>query len=1314
MKTARNAAVLAAVLAGVLCAAFPARAATKNYEYAKGLIDHPLHFFDLAERLLVRLEKNGSRGEKAEALLARAYLMKAKGDLHRQGEPKERRNLYEGSEDQSKKGALQFIAEYEKAAASSDRLRSEAINLRSSIQQKLSSVYQDIINLLPEGDPLRRKLMSERLKMREKAVDGMRLAMEKAEKKYAEALKLWRDPAKKAGSEKAKADAYRGYVIATQKYMQAMLKSASSLEKGSSEQRGLGKRIVGIVKGWTTSQDKKMFDPPPEGVQMVNNLFLGRAYVFAGEVDKGVKEGFAKVRDIDPERFGRGGRKWAWRVLLTSMMFEALALFDKAEKTGARTDYEGARNAIGYQFGTQASGTLLGIRAMILKGRVQGRLKEHTSAIAELNNALEKVKELKAQGSKNRESVHAPDLHWRALRAMSEIVQVMLQEGKAVDVSPVVLVEAGKSCYRNANFEAAVNCFRQAINVSRELPFEKRAVVGGEPTAWYYMGIAYFRLKNYLEAQLAYEGCLESFLEQKMPKEFAKNAKSKAIIKKIKEDVLMRCAGNGRIAASRERAMNQSEFNKGRFLKWIDWEIELDEEKRKDKPYYYAVAIMDSADQMASDAKKLGRKSAQAGRAKRSEALENYEKAREQFLALPKASTFYEEGVYLVGVCSYQSMSVLSYREQTEAEKKEAKDLAHAALKQFDVYEDYIKNNPARSRSDNAARRRQELTSIKKRRTSHMAAIALYRPFIHFDLADYDKALETAEKLKSGKLDDAQKRGLHRILFKCYIEIANGQATVDKIREFLGKAQKEADWFKALAAGTTDGDAREALENSYDFYVNKLAMANGEAMNRVLNEHEKMGLTKATRQAEYDKFKKRRAELVKALTSKDKYKTIDGLGLVAKLFIELENYGEACTAYDELLKKFDPPPNDDRMGKKDDELISFDKLRDRRALLNTPNIDGQVSADMSRARKAVNRLQLTMQGRPKGKDRKGNPIREIPKDYDRAVQLIETFLKNYPKYDSKKDKKPGEARKGLDEMREELLFRLKLLRAANGKTICRVKLGEKLLAEGQEEKAKEEFAKGLTSAEDALKYWPKDADVRYNKAVCLLHSAGEGKLKEAKDGFDNLRAGSRYGGEIFWKATQGAVRARIELEEYDGVRTILGMLMQTDPDGVKRGWPEVLEYIDEVAKKKGMDRKTFLGDVEVDVGKFDYRPKSAVEQMVESKINLVVPGYVKEGKITEDVAKVRIEMLKELVEIYKKRRDALKLCADSPLDLAHKLSNGHIRSLKKIGGQSRGEENDKMGPLLKSEEKAKKAKEGAKGKKSRDAGQLVPVLGGSC
>ena len=1311
MKTARNAAVLAAVLAGVLCMAFPARAATRDFEYAKGLIDHPLEFFDLAEKLLSRMV-SGSREEKAAALLGRAYLLKARGDRLGQQQAKERRKFYEGTEDGKVKGALQFVAEYEKTATSGDRLRGEALNIRSGIQQQLSRVYQDLINTLPEGDPVRKKLMTERLKMREQAVEGMRQAMLKAERKYAQALRDWRNPAKKTGDERAKSNAYREYVIATQKYVQAMLKSAASLEKGSSEQKALGKRIVTIIKGWARHQDQKMYEAPPEGVQMVNNLFLGRAYAFAGDVDKAVREGFAKVREIDPDRFGRGGRKWAWRVLLTSMMFEATALFEKAEKTGARRDYVAARNAIGYQFGTQASGTMLGIRAMILKGRIQGRLKEHESAINELNGALEKIEQLRAQGSKNPESVHAPDLRWRALRAMSEIVLVMLQEGGRIDVSPAVLVEAGRSCYRQKKFEAAVNCFRQAVNVSKARPFKERATLGGEPTAWYYMGIAYYQLKKFLEAQLAYEGCLESFLEHKMPKAFASDPKNKAVIKSIKEDILIRCAGNGRIAASRERAMNQSEFNKARFLKWIDWEIELDEEKRKDKPYYYAVAIMDSADQMAADAKRLARKSPQAGRTKRTEALENYKKAREQFLALPRASTFYEEGVYLVGVCSYQSMSVLSHKDRTVAEKKEAEDLAKAALEQFDVYEAYVRKNPPRARSEKPSGRRGELAAIKRRRKSHLSAIALYRPFIHFDLGDYDKALESAEKLKSVKLDGSQERQLHRILFKCYVEIAGRQMSVDKIESYLEKAQGEANWFNALAARTKDKDAREALENSYDYYVNTLATANGAAMNKVLRHHEKMGLTTATRQVAYDGFKKTRAQLVKALTSKEKYKTIDGLGLVAKLFIELENYAEACAAYEELLNKFDPPPNDDRMGKKDSDLIGFDKLRDRRALLNTPSIDGQVPEDMARARRAVDAIKLAMQGRPKGKDRKGRPLREIPRDYDRAVRLIEAFLQDYPKYDSKKGGKPGPARKGLEEIKEELLFRLKLLRAANGKTTCRVKLGEKLLADGREKEAKEEFAKGLESAEDALKYWPKDADVRYNKAICLLHAAGEGKLKEAREGFDNLRAGSRYGGEIFWKATRGAVRARIALGEYDGVRTILGMLMQTDADGVKRGWPDILEYIDKVAKKKGMDRKTFLGDVKVDIDKFDYRPKSAVEQMVDSKIKLVVPGYVKEGKITEDVAKVRIELLRELVEIYKKRREALKLCEDSPLDLAHKLSNGHIRSLKKIGGQSRGAENDKLGPVLKSELKKKPGEE--KAKESSDAGKLVPAMGGTC
>jgi hypothetical protein len=1329
VKTARNAAVLAAVLAGALFTALPARAATRNYDYVKGLVDHPLRFFDLAEKLLNRLEKSGGRAERAEAMLARAYLLKVRGDIHKRSEPKERRYLYEGDTGSKRKGALQFIEEYEKAAGRNDGLRSKAISLKSAIQQEMSRVYQDLIRLLPEGDKLRKELIGKRVQMREKAVLGLRKAMQKAEEAYKGALKVWRDPGggEKSGAELKKKKAYLAYLMASQRYVQAMVRSAGGLEKGSSDQKAFGKKVADLIKKWLKSQDERMYDPVPEDVQMWMRLQLGRAWVFAGDTDKATSEGFAEVRKIEPDRFLKGGRLWAWDVYLRSMMFEAMALFDKAESTKLRKDYEAARNAIGFQFGTHASGKMLGIRAMILKGRVLGRLKEHASATAELNRALEKIKDLEAQGNKNRESRHAPDLRWRALRAMSEIVLVMLQGGEVVDVSPEVLVEAGRSCYRQANFEAAANCFRQAVNVSRTLPFERRVAQNGEPTAWYYMGIAYFRLQNYLEAQLAYEGALKAFLKQNMPAKFRDDPKNKALIENLLENTLKLCAANGRRAATAEKLINPSKFNKDRFIEWIKWEVKLDPSKEKDLPYYLALAVKGEADGAAGQAVRIAREkgtTSQLAGDKRKEALELYGKAKKDFGALPPASTFYEEGVYMIGVCSYQSMSVLSHKSQSAQEKDQARKLAFEALGQFDAYEKYIKGNPPRVTTDIAARRRSELTAIRHRRTRHKSAIALYRPFIYFDLENYVKALEAAEKLRGTRLEAAQQRSLHRILFKCYAEIAQEQKTIEKIKSFLDKAQGEAEWFNKMAKTAKKKDERESLENSYDFYINKLATANGQVMRKLRSQYKEMGLSDVVAQKEHDIFQGRRANLVKTLTSKEKYKTIDGLGLVAKLFIELGNYGEACDAYEELLKKFDPPPNDDRMGKKDEQLISFEDLADRGALLNTPNIDGSNTAEMGRVRRNLNKIELYMKGRKKGTDKRGRTIKEIPRDYDKSVQLIETFLRDYPEYDSKKGKKAGTARIGMNALKDELLFRLKLLRAANGKTICRVKLGEKLLAQAADETsaaekkklkedARKEFARGLESAEDALRYWPKDADVRYNKAVCLLHAGAKDKLSDAKEGFDDLRAGSRYGGEIFWKATRGAVRARIGLEEYDGARIILAKLLLTDPEGVKKGWQEVGKYVKEVEKKLNLAPGKFLGE-KVNMEKFDYRPRSEMEMMVENKINLLIPDYLKNGKIDKETAKVRIEMLKELVDIFQNRRDVLKKCVDNPIDLVHKLANGHIRSLKKIGGKARGEQNDKRGPELVGEKKRGKGGAKKKDEGKADAGRLMPVLGGTC
>jgi len=303
-----------------------------------------------------------------------------------------------------------------------------------------------LIRTLPEGHPDRVILEKKQQEIRLQAVENLRKAIPDAERAYSQALKEWpdasqalkkaykdlRDPRvsnkpqlaelqKLKAAEGKKGQAYVKYVIASQKYIRGLVKSAEAWKKHSTGQKALGEKIVNVVEGWTKHQGKQMYDAPPEGVQMWMNLHLGRGYVFAGKVDEGVKKGFKKVLDIAPERFPKSAQPWAWRVRLTSMMFMAMALYDKAEKTGAREDYEAARRAIGPEFGRHASGNVLGIRAMILRGQVLGKLKQRKQAIGELNRALVKIRALAARGNKDPESKYAPDLRSRALEALAKL-----------------------------------------------------------------------------------------------------------------------------------------------------------------------------------------------------------------------------------------------------------------------------------------------------------------------------------------------------------------------------------------------------------------------------------------------------------------------------------------------------------------------------------------------------------------------------------------------------------------------------------------------------------------------------------------------------------------------------------------------------------------------------------------------------------------------------------------------------------------------------------------------------------------------------
>jgi tetratricopeptide (TPR) repeat protein len=1282
---ASKAVAFAAGLFLVISLGHSARAASGDFEFARKLVDNRLHWDDLAERLLKRLCNSNNNSEKAEGLLGLAYLRKSQGD--RQKDLEVRAKLYDGED-----GAKSYLKKYKDIAGKDHRLHNDSLALEGEIGQQ-----QVVLTNLRLKDPrtpeaVKKDLRVKLVAQQESALSSLKTALDEAEKNYKKALSKYRDPSTRAGnSEKEKDKAYGKYVEASQRYIIAYVRMADSLEKGSQLQKDIGLKISNFVIAWVQHQDKETYEDPPEGVQMWMSMMIGKGYVIAGDMAKAVKEGFDKVREIDPGQFPRGpAQKWAWQVFLTAALMEAEGWFETAEVSKNKEDYKKALDAIVYQFQAQAANTSIGVKASILKGRIYGRMKNYSQGISELERAIQRAKTIGERGKRGL----AGALRFRALSAMSEIVLLVLKEGGNVDVDPEVLVEAGKNCYREKDYQGAVDCFSEAIKTSLKLPFAKRAIVNGEPSAWYFMGIAYARMNLNLEAQLAYEGALGTFLPQFMPKEFAEDKANKAILEEIKQVVLINCAKNGRAAAKNEKRRSRSKFNKKRFLMWIDWVVEIEPEQRKDRPYYFAVNVKDEADSAHKKSRELlfdGNK-VEAARS-RNEAIDLYTQVSEKFEKLGITSRFYEEGLYYSGVCQYSMMNVLDFKGVSETDKKRSAEYGAEALKKFSVYLTYVDKNPVRAFSSNTKARLIEKTAGKRRRTSHCNAIALYRPFILIDLGKHSEALKAALVLQKNEanLANNQVAGLHRILFKCFVALSIKDGAYDsddkfvKSESLIGKAKSEAEWFKKQISTSADAAANRMNDSINKSFMSRISMQFSELAE------------KARKAKKLQLLKKYIAERNRIDSSLIDVTNIDAMVNMGKRFMEQSNYKKAAETFSLVLKKFDSDGNLE--GKADSELSPFSVLSSSDVINNTPSVTS--AAMWPRLRKSLRKIDKAMKGEPEIKKKGSIVKRAIPKDYVLAVDLLEQFMKDYPDYDNK-NKKAGKGRKGIIGIRTEMEFRIKLLATAGFLVDSLVARGSQLrtaaaketdaaMKANQLKEASTCFGDALKSARHAVSFWPNDASARFNVALCLMFGDDKKAWEESRDGFDDLRRGSREGSNEFWKAAKACIEIRIKMGDKKSLtqaRQILSRLIITDLEGVSAGIPEYVAFRQTIVTGLGMKDSEFLGR-KTTLKALDYRPKSDVEKLIDQKKKLVFPSYIKDGIASKEVVKFREELLDELLELYNSRNgfEAMKKCVDGPDNLVHKIATGRITSLKNIGGKSRGKKRDSFPPEMKKKKK---------------------------
>jgi tetratricopeptide (TPR) repeat protein len=363
---------------------------------------------------------------------------------------------------------------------------------------------------------------------------------------------------------------YTDYVMASQRYFQAMARSAESTRITEVQRKKRGKQMAKVIEAWLARQKEAL----PEGVQAWMWLHVARAYAAAGDVEAACTKGFDKVLDIDPDRFARGSaRKWAWQVHLNARLRMAEALRKKATSTKKPEDFQRALEALGKRLSTHptTAGKHLGIRGRVVRGQLLASLGKEDAALTELFKAIAEARKLRLKGARDPQSRHADYLEWLADQAVTDILLPRLKAGKLAGMTSETLVRAGRTSYRRKKYDIAVKFFQAAVKASQGQPFEKRLTLDGEPKARFYLGIAYHRLEKYRKAQEAYEGALKEFWE-KMPRKFREEKKNHPLIARLRDEILKSCAHNGLIAARTDADENPADFQEKNIQKWVDWE----------------------------------------------------------------------------------------------------------------------------------------------------------------------------------------------------------------------------------------------------------------------------------------------------------------------------------------------------------------------------------------------------------------------------------------------------------------------------------------------------------------------------------------------------------------------------------------------------------------------------------------------------------------------------------------------------------------------------------------------------------------------
>ncbi|MHC4914897.1 MAG: tetratricopeptide repeat protein [Planctomycetota bacterium] len=412
---------------------------------------------------------------------------------------------------------------------------------------------------------------SKRSPLAEDAMELVRLPraeepMRRAEREYRLALELSRQlggrPVRTQVQRK-----YLEYVLASQGYLSALVDYAESLEAATGRRRSHARGAAAAIQSWLEAQAEKGYGRPPPAVLMWIYYHLGRARAAAGDAERACREGFDRVAKIDPEGFPtRDSRKWAWQMRLASAYARAKTL------AGAATDRAGWRRALNAAGGEllsrpEAKAGVLRVQTRIVRIRCLTALRDFDSAQAEYRRGRAEVSALR-EGY----PYQARRLGWELIQALGP--DRAPAEDAMQMVSPQAMVNVGVSFYERGRYDEAVKVWRAVTAGGAGRPFEERCTLGGEPRAWYYLGLTHHRRGDLAGSQDAWEAALIEFWA-KMPDAFRNDPARRALVTELRKQILEKCAEGGLRAAEKQRAAQPDAFDEARLRRWVRWRQRL-------------------------------------------------------------------------------------------------------------------------------------------------------------------------------------------------------------------------------------------------------------------------------------------------------------------------------------------------------------------------------------------------------------------------------------------------------------------------------------------------------------------------------------------------------------------------------------------------------------------------------------------------------------------------------------------------------------------------------------------------------------------